>query len=117
MTWIRTLWSDRLVRAGLLVGLLAILTNVAWLLWGLSIGSSAQVLHYNIYFGADLYGPGYALWVNPALSLLVLLLNAIVAALTLERQTVAARLIIWTAALFSLIVLAGTLLLALSTPQ
>ena len=115
MTWIHAIWSDRVSRLGVLLALVVLVVHAALLLWVLPAGPEARVLHYNIYFGADLYGPGYALWINLALSFLVLVLNSVIAAVTLERQVVAARLAIWAAALFSLIVLAGTLLLALGT--
>lgn len=111
MTWFRTIWSDRLIRAGLLISAAIILAHVVVLIWVLDPSAQAQALHYNIYFGVDVFGSGYSLWLNPAVSFAVLVLNTVIAVFAIERQVVAARLSMWASVVFSAVVLAGTLLL------
>jgi|GEM_PF-5921385 len=108
-----TLWSDRITRAGWLVSLSLIAALIVLLVWFIPPSTGAQALHYNIYFGIDLFGPGRALWLHPTAAGLVLIINSCVAVLALERQVVAARLAVWSAALFAAIVLAATILISL----
>jgi multidrug efflux pump subunit AcrA (membrane-fusion protein) len=111
MSFFSTVWSDKSVRGGLLVALAFLLALCGWLLWGAPPSADAQALHYNIYFGIDLFGPGRSLWLHPAAVAVVLITNGIVAALAVERQSVAARIAAWSAAVFAAIVFAATILI------
>ncbi len=106
------LWSDRIIRAGFLVALAILLTLIGLLIWVIPSNPDGQALHYNIYFGIDLFGPGRSLWIHPTAIVLVLVINVLVAGLAVERQTTAARLAMWSAAIFAAIVLAATVLVA-----
>ncbi|MFO0705165.1 MAG: hypothetical protein U0517_04390 [Candidatus Andersenbacteria bacterium] len=111
MSWLRTLRSDHIVASGLSLALVILLAQIVWLVWVDPPSKDPQALHYTVYFGIDLFGPGRVLWVHAAASAVVLVLNAVLASVALERQALAARLATWSAAVFAAIVFAATILI------
>jgi hypothetical protein len=45
-------------------------------------------LHYNIYIGADLYGKWYKIFYNPALGLLLMVINTILMAIIYNKKKI-----------------------------
>lgn len=93
--------------------LLVVLVGVVW--WT-NPSAEPRALHYNIYFGIDLYGSGYSLWWNPIVASAVWLFNMIAAGVVLERQLLAARILTWSATVTAGIVLAATVLVVTYQP-
>ncbi|MFH0831010.1 MAG: hypothetical protein V1895_03050 [Parcubacteria group bacterium] len=115
MQTLRALWKDRPTRAGFVIALVLLSVLIGVVLWS-EPSKQARVLHYNIYFGIDLYGNGRALWWNPLLGGVLFLLNFVIASIVFERQKLAARLTAWSAALTIAIVLAATILTLMFRP-
>lgn len=65
------------------IGALALISSAlfpAWRLLPIIQGQSFIPLHYNVYFGIDLFGAWYGIFVPPLFGLIVLIINLIVAA-------------------------------------
>jgi hypothetical protein len=70
-----TFWQDRFVRLNFLVSFSVNLILWLLLIWQVRNTTSLIPLHYNIYFGIDLFGPWYQFFLMPGLGLIYLLIN------------------------------------------
>lgn len=68
-------------------------------------------LHYNIYFGIDLVGEWWFLYMLPAIGVILLLLNALIASLIKEAHLL--RIILYSCVVISQIILLISLILLL----
>jgi hypothetical protein len=71
----KSFFKDRLVRFFLLASFLINASIWAILGWGVRYYPESMPLHYNIYFGPDLFGPWYQILFIPGLGLCLLLLD------------------------------------------
>lgn len=82
----RVYLRDRVVLIALIVAFgIQIVNWILLLSRGLAFwGAPSVPLHYTIYFGIDLVGPGYGIFFGPAFGLLILILNGVVISITYE---------------------------------
>lgn len=66
---------------------------ISWLFIYYKIRPSSEIvpLHYNIFYGADLVGKGYFIYLIPAAGLFIILLNAVVYRFTLRIDRFAGK--------------------------
>lgn len=95
-------------RERILIVMAGVLNLGLWvfLSWKLRQLPATIPLHYNIYFGIDLIGPWYQLFVLPGLGFFTLLLNTILARVFSQEPMLSAFLL-WTALLTQLIFFAA----------
>jgi hypothetical protein len=105
------LWQDRSTRTGLLLGAVLVVLLSALIIGRGDLSNPGTVLHYNVYFGIDLYGPGVGLVWHIVVASLVWLGNAIIAAFTIEREKLAARLAAWFGVVLTAIIFIASALL------
>lgn len=89
---------------------LALLVNLgcAWLLYSKFHALSEFVpLHYNIYFGIDLFGPWYQIMVMPLSGLVFLLVNTTLSIILYVRVKLVSYLLMVTLVLCELVLLAA----------
>ncbi|MFO0702564.1 MAG: hypothetical protein U0514_01655 [Candidatus Andersenbacteria bacterium] len=106
MRSLRQLVADRTTLAGFAVTALLLVVLLVILLTHLNLAGETEPLHYNIYFGIDLAGPGAAVLWPWFVALAISLVNLVLAAATAERDRLAGRLLAW----FSVSVVALTTL-------
>ena len=116
MSFLLDPFKDGSARAGLLVALFLVLATVG-LVWWVGPTAESRILHFNIYFGIDLYAAGTSLWWNPLAAGLIWLVNWIIASVVSPRQLLAARLAAWSAVLTVAIVFSATLLIVFYRPS
>src|SRR5258708_4411942 len=70
-----------------------ILNIIAWLIIWTQIHPTSEVipLHYNIFYGPDIVGKGYYLYLLPLVGLAILAINYLFYKYALQRQEFAAR--------------------------
>ncbi len=106
---------DVAVRAALLVG---ILVNICiWVIITATVRNFTDViaLHYTIYFGIDLIGPWYQLYVAPAIGLAVLLINGIGAFFVYKREVLLAYFLTFSALAMQVLLCIATALIVYIT--
>jgi hypothetical protein len=111
----RVFYRDRLIFVSLAVAFGLQVVLWALLLWRAAplAGAAHLPLHYNIYFGVDLLGPGYGLFFPAGFGLLVLLLNVVFIGITYEWQRLLAHVFAFVTAFLELILLTGSLFIML----
>ena len=84
----RVFLRDRLVLIPLVIAACFVVLNWALMLWrGLPLRQESIIpLHYTIYFGIDLIGPWYLIFLPALVGFLFLILNAIIIAVNYERR-------------------------------
>lgn len=107
---VQLLLRDKISRSGFIISILATAALLFILILKGNLGGSAVPLHYNVYFGIDLFGSGKTMLWYVAVTAGFLLANLVVAILIIERERTAARLLAWFAALTACTVAAGVLL-------
>jgi hypothetical protein len=105
------LWQDRITRSGLLLGAVLLILLSALIIGRGDLGNPGTVLHYNVYFGIDVYGPGSGLLWHIVVAGLIWLGNLIIAGFTIEREKLAARLVAWFGVVLTGIIFTGTALI------
>lgn len=75
------------------------LALLSWRILPLMYGRSSVPLHYNIYVGIDAFGPWWMLFEVPVMSLVIALINTVIAATFLKRRPMLA-VAVWSATLF-----------------
>jgi hypothetical protein len=116
MNMLRNLWNDRPSRLAWGISFVLLIALVVIVLGFGDLSSDALPLHYSVYFGIDLYGSGQALLWYVVIGWLVLILNVIIAAWLVERETLASRLVAWSSVVVITILLAATTLIVFFEP-
>ena len=70
-------------------------------------------LHYNLYFGVDVFGPWWQAFSIPFFSLVVLLVNTICAYMLYEKEKILSYLLMCVTAIISVIVFASSVFVVL----
>ena len=105
------LWQDRITRTGLLLGAVVVILLAALIIGRGDLSNPTTVLHYNVYFGIDLFGPGIGLLWHIVVAALVWLSNLVIAGVTIEREKLAARLSAWFGVVLTVIIFCSTALI------
>lgn len=109
-TGIKRILRDSVTLWGFITALLALVGLGVFIFASGQISESGVALHYNIYFGTDVFGAGSAFLWGLAAGLMVYIVNLVIATFTIERQLLAARLLAWSSFVFVGIVFATTIL-------
>lgn len=91
----RKIIFDRITILGFGLAFIEIIIFYLLIKLGTPLQEEALPLHYNVYFGIDLIGPGRGYLIPVALSLLIGLVNLVLATWAIERELLAARLLAW----------------------
>ncbi len=92
---LKKILSDKITISGFVLGLFMLAAFFVVMYKFTPLQAEAIPLHYNVYFGIDLVGPGYAYLIPVGINLLILLINFILALWAIERERLAARLLAW----------------------
>lgn len=95
MRSIKALLSDRVSVLGFLLALSGLIVLLVILLQHGKLQAETAPLHYNIYFGIDLAGPGTGVLLPWAVALTTTVINLVLAVITAERDRLAGRLLAW----------------------
>ena len=110
MNGLRLLWHDAISRSGFLSAGVLLAVFLAGLLWRANLGSGDVPLHYNVYFGIDLFGRASSILWYFFTALGFVFVNSVMAVFLIERERTAARLLAWAAALATGLIAAGVAL-------
>jgi len=104
---------DRFVRFNLIVGLLV--NFVLWLILGWQVKSLSNLipLHYNIYFGIDLFGPWYRIFLLPAVGLVFLAVNSFLGVKLFHKEKILSYFLIGSGSLMQIILIVAALFIIL----
>lgn len=108
--------KDKNTRYGFLLAFLVSGAGLASILLKADLGSVSAPLHYNIYFGIDLAGPGIYILLPWALTVFTVFVNFFLALMFIERELVASRLLAWFSSILSLVVFGALILVLLYKP-
>ena len=105
----RSFIQDRLVKINLLASL--VLNIIIWtmLAWQTKFFPELITLHYNIYFGIDLLGYWYQIFLLPALGLIVFLLNSFFAILLFNKEKIISYFLVGATTLIQVLLLLATI--------
>lgn len=104
MRGLRLLIADRPALLGFVLSYLLLVGLLVLLLVLSDLNAETTPLHYNIYFGIDLAGPGRAALWPWFVALVATIANTVIAAASAERDRLTGRLLAW----FSLAVIVLT---------
>ncbi len=102
---IKVFYKDRLNFWLINAAVLFILAGWLLLLFRPIVRSDLSILHYNIYFGFDAIGPWYWLYLLPAISLVISILDLALAYWLWNKQTIWSHFIITAVAVINFMVL------------
>ena len=102
MRALKLLLTDRIVWGGFLLAFLLLAALIVFLLLRGDLEAPTAPLHYNIYFGIDLAGPGRALLWPWLVAMVITLSNFCLTLAAAERDRLIGRLLAW----FSVVVVA-----------
>lgn len=106
----RVFLRDHIVLWPLLAAVILQILNWGFLIWrGLPLQNQETIpLHYNIYFGVDLLGPWYGIFLPAGFGFLALVINTVLVILIYEKQRLLAYFFAASTALLELILLAAS---------
>jgi|SRR3989339_478728 len=98
-------FQDRFLRMSVLLG--ALFNTMMWLLLAYRISTFPAImpLHYNIYYGIDLYKPWIYIFVMPVVGLVFLIGNVLLSLFTFRRDKTLSYLLVGSASFVQLIIL------------
>lgn len=71
----RTFFQDKIIRVNLFFSLILNIALWGFLAWQVKDFPELIPLHYNIYFGIDLLGPWYQIFLLPTIGLVIFIIN------------------------------------------
>lgn len=95
----------------LVIGLTVNLLNLIYLFLKVKPSVEPIPLHYNIYFGIDLIGPWYKVFINPAVGLIIYFINTIISFIIYKRAKLMTYLLTSLNIFVSLILIAASWLM------
>lgn len=98
-------FQDRFLRMSVLLG--ALFNSMMWLLLAYRISAFPAImpLHYNIYYGIDLYKPWIYIFVMPVVGLVLLIGNVLLSLFAFHRDKTLSYLLVGSAGFVQLIIL------------
>jgi len=104
---------DRFIRFNLIIGLLVNL--VLWLILGWQVKNFSNLipLHYNIYFGIDLFGPWYRIFLLPAIGIIFLAINFFLGILLFHKEKILSYFLVGSNSLIQTILILAALFIIL----
>lgn len=116
--WESSYKLDRVVQLTFIVSV--VLNLLVWILLYVKISPYAYLtefgtipLHYNLYFGIDVFGKWYAVFAMPIVGALIIVVNNILAYLLYQREPLASRVFVYAQAVLSLIIFAASIFVVL----
>lgn len=116
--WESNYKSDLQVRITFVLSL--ILNILSWLVLYIKLQpfsyltSSGDIpLHFNVYFGIDIYGKWYQVFILPIFGLLVIILNNSVGYMLFARERLLTLFMVWTQLVLNFILLAASVFIVL----
>ena len=109
--------SDRLNIAGLLIS--AFVNLITWVIVAGKIkpGNTGILLHYNVVYGSDLVARSWFAYLVPAIAMVLLVLNAILASFFYKKEKLASYFLSIFSIAVQLIFLTASLVLAVANSQ
>lgn len=106
---LRPYFEDRLIKVNLFSSLM--LNIIIWGILFLQVNNLSKEipLHYNIYFGIDLFGPWYQLFVLPLLGVGFLLLNFFLGAVYFSKEKIISYFLAGASSLIQILLIIATL--------
>jgi len=100
-------FSDIYILVGLIIAL--VLNALLWWLLYSNFNSQTEFvpLHYNIYFGIDLYGPWFHILLMPLSGLVFILINTVISYIVYQRAKLVSYIIISSLVFCEIILLAA----------
>lgn len=95
----------------LVIGFVINLLNLIYLLLKVKPSAEPIPLHYNIYFGIDLIGQWYKVFINPAVGFIIYFINTIISFIIYKRLKLIAYLLTSLSIFISLILIGATWLI------
>lgn len=105
------MFDNLLVRGMLVIGCAANLGIWAAVALAIRPQDNPIFLHYNIYFGVDLIGPWYQMYALPAVGLVSLVINVLVARYLYRKNTILGLLVLGIAVYLELLLFLATILI------
>ena len=87
-TFQECLIADKFMLISFLISLFLNLALWAFLFWRIRPQEEPIYLHYNIYFGIDLIGPWYQIYLIPLSGLIFLLINLVISLIIYNKEKV-----------------------------
>ncbi len=116
--WESTYKLDRVVQLTFIVSMA--LNLLVWILLYIKISpysylteSGTIPLHYNLYFGIDVFGKWYSVFAMPIVGLLVVVVNNTLAYLLYQREPLVSRVLLYTQVMVSAIIFAAAIFVVL----
>lgn len=110
--WESSYKNDRQVRINFILSL--VLNILIWLAVGIKLqpfsylSASGNIpLHFNVYFGIDVYAPWYYVFIIPAFGLMVIILNNIIGYLLFAKERLLSYFLAYVQTLVNLVLLAA----------
>lgn len=113
---IAQMFSRRFFKIASLTGLALIVFAFAFPIWQLFPDIRERIaipLHYNIHFGVDLFGPWWLIFTFPAVGLIILILNFVMAFFLWRREKVLSYFFVSVSIITSLVALTSTIFVVL----
>jgi len=101
-------YRDKILRINAIFCFLLNLILWIGLFWQSRLFTESMPLHYNIYFGVDLYGPWYRIFLIPAVGLAVILINFTIGSFLYAKEKMLSYFLAGTASFIQLIVFLAT---------
>lgn len=102
-TLFSTYYRDRLINISLFFGIFANIGLWLLLIWQARGFSDSISLHYNIYFGIDLLGSWYQIFLLPSFGLAFIVINFIVGLAIYTREKILSYFLVWSGVFVQLI--------------
>lgn len=116
--WESSYKSDLQVRITFVLSL--ILNILAWLVLYIKIQPFSYLtatgdipLHFNVYFGIDIYGKWYQVFILPLFGLLIIILNNIVGYMLFARERLLTLFMVWSQLVLNFILFAASVFIVL----
>lgn len=110
----RHFFKDKIISLSLIISLIGNVSLWGLLTWRIIGWPELIPLHYTIYFGIDLFGPWYQIFILPLIGSLVIIVNFILAAAFYLKEKIGSYfLVITTAVIQILLIIAGRAITAI----
>lgn len=105
---LKVVWlQDKILIVLFLVSLFLNVVLYSWIAWKIKPVADPLVLHYSVYFGIDLIGQWYELYLMPIVGSFILLINFILFLAFYKKQVMAGYLLAGAALLVEIFLLIG----------
>ncbi len=105
--------QDKFILINFFIGLA--FNIIIWLILAFNIGSSLEIipLHYNIYFGIDLIGPWYKVFIIPTIGVIILFINILLSYIIYKKDKTISYFLMGASSLSQFVLLIGAVFVIL----